>query len=72
MEDNVATTTLGTDANAPLPYAAELEHHQPIISKLGDRKEIFERERTFLFSMEYVLSYIFYYIYTFVSDRHQT
>ena len=35
-EDNVANATLGTEPNAPLAYATGLEHHHPIMSKLGD------------------------------------
>ena len=46
-EDNVANLTLGTEPNDTLSYALGLEHHQPIVSTLGDpggRLEI-ERER---------------------------
>ena len=34
-EDNILTTTLGTDPNLPLAYAPGLELHHPIMSKLG-------------------------------------
>ena len=35
-EDNLANVTLGTYPNNPLTCATGLEHHHPIMSKLGD------------------------------------
>ena len=44
-EDNVAYVTLGTEPNAPLAYALEMELHHPTISKLGEPGGRLERER---------------------------
>ena len=44
-EDNVEKSTLGTDHNTPLAYAAGLEHHHPIMSRLGEPGDRLDRER---------------------------
>ena len=35
-EDNVSNITLGKEPNNPLSYSMGLEHHHPIMSKLGE------------------------------------
>ena len=44
-EYNVENTTLGTEPNAPLAYAPELEIHHPNMSTLGANRVQLDRER---------------------------